>query len=247
MQLDGKVALVTGGSRGIGKAIALMLASRGADVIINYAGNAEAAAATEAELKAFGHKTLAIKADVADNAACAAMIEQVVQEFGHLDILINNAGITRDGLLLRMKEADWDAVLNTNLKSVYNCTKAAVKYMMKARYGRIVSISSVVGLIGNAGQTNYAAAKAGILGFTKAAAKEVGSRGITINAVAPGFIDTDMTKNLPEKVVANMKAAIPLARLGEPEDIAKAVAFLVSDDAAYITGQTLHVDGGMVM
>jgi 3-oxoacyl-[acyl-carrier protein] reductase len=164
-----------------------------------------------------------------------------------LDILVNNAGITRDTLLLRMKEEDWDAVLNTNLKSVFNCTKAVVKYMMKARSGRIVNISSVVGVIGNAGQANYAAAKAGILGFTKTVAKEVASRGITVNAVAPGFVNTDMTKVLPEKVVANLKAAIPMAKLAEPEDIAKAVAFLVSDDAAYITGQTLHVDGGMVM
>ena len=247
MQLVGKVALVTGGSRGIGRAIALLLAKRGADVAINFAGNEAAAQATVDEIKALGRKAIMIKADVAVNAACVAMVDQVVQEFGKIDILVNNAGITRDGLLMRMKEEDWDAVLNTNLKSVYNCSKAAIKYMMKARAGRIVSISSVVGLMGNAGQANYAAAKAGIIGFTMALAKEVASRGITVNSVAPGFVNTDMTKVLPEKVVENLKAAIPLAKLGEPEDIAKAVAFLVSDDAAYITGQTLHVDGGMVM
>jgi 3-oxoacyl-[acyl-carrier protein] reductase len=247
MQLEGKVALVTGGSRGIGRAIALLLAKRGADVAINFAGNEAAAQATVDEIKALGRKAIMIKADVAVNAACVAMVDQVVQEFGKIDILVNNAGITRDGLLMRMKEEDWDAVLNTNLKSVYNCSKAAIKYMMKARAGRIVSISSVVGLMGNAGQANYAAAKAGIIGFTMALAKEVASRGITVNSVAPGFVNTDMTKVLPEKVVENLKAAIPLAKLGEPEDIAKAVAFLVSDDAAYITGQTLHVDGGMVM
>ena len=247
MQLEGKVALVTGGSRGIGRAIALLLAKRGADVAINFAGNEAAAQATVDEIKALGRKAIMIKADVAVNTACVAMVDQVVQEFGKIDILVNNAGITRDGLLMRMKEEDWDAVLNTNLKSVYNCSKAAVKYMMKARAGRIVSISSVVGLMGNAGQANYAAAKAGIIGFTMALAKEVASRGITVNSVAPGFVNTDMTKVLPEKVVESLKAAIPLAKLGEPEDIAKAVAFLVSDDAAYITGQTLHVDGGMVM
>ena len=247
MQLEGKVALVTGGSRGIGRAIALLLAKRGADVAINFAGNEAAAQATVDEIKALGRKAIMIKADVAVNAACVAMVDQVVQEFGKIDILVNNAGITRDGLLMRMKEEDWDAVLNTNLKSVYNCSKAAIKYMMKARAGCIVSISSVVGLMGNAGQANYAAAKAGIIGFTMALAKEVASRGITVNSVAPGFVNTDMTKVLPEKVVENLKAAIPLAKLGEPEDIAKAVAFLVSDDAAYITGQTLHVDGGMVM
>lgn len=175
------------------------------------------------------------------------MLEDVLAAMGKIDILVNNAGITRDTLLMRMKEADWDAVLTTNLKSVYNCTKAAIKYMMKARSGRIVNISSVVGAMGNAGQANYAAAKAGILGFTKAVAKETASRGITVNAVAPGFIATDMTAVLSDKVVDNLKAGIPMGRLGAPEDIAKAVAFLVSDDAAYITGQTLHVNGGMYM
>ena len=247
MQLEGKVALVTGGSRGIGRAIALKLAAEGADVVINFAGNVAAAEATVSEIKALGRRALMIQADVASGEACTAMGESVIKEMGKIDILVNNAGITRDGLLMRMKDADWDAVLNTNLKSVYNCTKAVIKYMMKARSGRIVNISSVVGLIGNAGQANYAAAKAGILGFTKSVAKEVASRGITVNAIAPGFIKTDMTSTLPEKVVDQMLASIPLARMGEAEDIAKAAAFLVSDEAAYITGQTLHVDGGMVM
>ena len=247
MQLDGKVALVTGASRGIGRSIALMLAARGADIVINYAGNTEAAEKTKAEVEALGRKAMVIKADVGDTAACEAMMAEAVKEMGKIDILVNNAGITRDGLLMRMKEADWDAVLTTNLKSVYNCTKAVIKYMMKARSGRIVSISSVVGAMGNAGQSNYAAAKAGIMGFTKAVAKEAASRGITVNAIAPGFIETDMTAVLPEKVVDNLKAAIPMGRLGAPEDIAKAVAFLASEDAAYITGQTLHVNGGMFM
>ncbi len=247
MQLDGKVALVTGASRGIGRSIALMLAARGADIVINYAGNTEAAEQTKAEVEALGRKALVVKVDVGDTAACEKMLEDVVAAMGKIDILVNNAGITRDTLLMRMKEADWDAVLTTNLKSVYNCTKAAIKYMMKARSGRIVNISSVVGAMGNAGQANYAAAKAGILGFTKAVAKETASRGITVNAVAPGFIATDMTAVLSDKVVDNLKAGIPMGRLGAPEDIAKAVAFLVSDDAAYITGQTLHVNGGMYM
>lgn len=247
MQLDGKVALVTGASRGIGKSIALLLASRGADIVINYAGNTEAAEKTKAEVEALGRKAIVIKTDVADTEACEAMLAEVVEKMGRIDILVNNAGITRDGLLMRMKEADWDAMLSTNLKSVFSCTKAALKYMMKARSGRIVSISSVVGAMGNAGQANYAAAKAGILGFTKATAKEVAARGITVNAVAPGFIATDMTAVLSEKIVENLKANIPMGRLGDPADIAKAVAFLVSDDAAYITGQTLHVNGGMFM
>jgi len=247
MQLEGKTALVTGGSRGIGRSIALELARRGADVAINYAGNEAAAQKTAEEIKALGRRCIAIRADVADTAACTEMVEKVVAEFGKIDILVNNAGITRDTLLMRMKEEDWDAVLSTNLKSVYSCTRAAIKYMMKAKSGRIVSISSVVGASGNAGQANYAAAKAGIMGFTKAVAKETASRGITVNAVAPGFIATDMTAVLSEKVVENLKASIPMGRLGAPEDIAQAVAFLVSDGAAYITGQTLHVNGGMYM
>lgn len=247
MKLEGKKALVTGASRGIGRAIALALAAEGADVAVNYAGSEAAAKAVAAEIEAMGRKAFVIQADISSNAAATEMIDKVVAEFGRIDILVNNAGITRDGLLMRMKEEDWDAVLTTNLKGVFNCTKASIKYMMKQRAGHIVSISSVVGLMGNAGQANYAAAKAGVIGFTKAVAKEVAARGITVNAVAPGFIQTDMTKVLSEKVVEGMKASIPLSRLGDPEDIAKAVVFLASDDANYITGQTLNVDGGMVM
>lgn len=247
MRLEGKKALVTGASRGIGKAIALALAAEGADVVVNYAGSKAAAEAVAAEIEEMGRKALVVQADISSNEAATAMVDQAVKEFGRIDILVNNAGITRDGLLMRMKEEDWDAVLTTNLKGVFNCTKAAVKYMMKQKAGHIVSISSVVGLTGNAGQANYAAAKAGVIGFTKAVAKEVAARGITVNAVAPGFIQTDMTAVLNEKQVEAMLATIPLKKLGQPEDIAKAVIFLASDDANYITGQTLHVDGGMVM
>lgn len=247
MLLEGKVALVTGASRGIGKAIALLLAENGADVAVNFAGSTAAAEAVAAEIEKMGRKAILVQGDVSKTEVCAEMVDKVVKELGHIDILVNNAGITRDTLLLRMKEEDWDAVLNTNLKGVFNCTKAAVKYMAKQRRGAIVNISSVVALMGNAGQANYAAAKAGILGFTRSVAKEMAARGIRVNAVTPGFIKTDMTSVLSEKVVAAMEASIPLARLGEPEDIAKAVLFLVSDNAAYITGQTLHVDGGMVM
>lgn len=247
MLLEGKVALVTGASRGIGKAIALLLAENGADVAVNFAGSTAAAEAVAAEIEKMGRKAILVQGDVSQTEVCAEMVDKVVKELGHIDILVNNAGITRDTLLLRMKEEDWDAVLNTNLKGVFNCTKAAVKYMAKQRRGAIVNISSVVALMGNAGQANYAAAKAGILGFTRSVAKEMAARGIRVNAVTPGFIKTDMTSVLSEKVVAAMEASIPLARLGEPDDIAKAVLFLVSDNAAYITGQTLHVDGGMVM
>lgn len=247
MLLEGKVALVTGASRGIGKAIALLLAENGADIAVNFAGSTAAAEAVAAEIEKMGRKAILVQGDVSQTEVCAEMVDKVVKELGHIDILVNNAGITRDTLLLRMKEEDWDAVLNTNLKGVFNCTKAAVKYMAKQRSGSIVNISSVVALMGNAGQANYAAAKAGILGFTRSVAKEMAAHGIRVNAVTPGFIKTDMTSVLSEKVVAAMEASIPLARLGEPEDIAKAVLFLVSDNAAYITGQTLHVDGGMVM
>lgn len=247
MKLEGKKALVTGASRGIGRAIALAMAAEGADVVVNYAGSEAAAKAVAAEIEAMGRKAIVIQADISSNEAATAMVDQAVKEFGRIDILVNNAGITRDGLLMRMKEEDWDAVLTTNLKGVFNCTKAAIKYMMKQKAGHIVNISSVVGVNGNAGQANYAAAKAGVIGFTKAVAKEVAARGITANAVAPGFIQTDMTAVLNEKQVEAMQAGIPLKRLGEPSDIAKAVVFLASDDANYITGQTLNVDGGMVM
>ena len=247
MTLAGKVALVTGGSRGIGKAIVLALAGAGADVAINYAGNIAAAQEVASEVEAMGRKAVLVQGDVADTTVAAGIIEKVVTELGKIDILVNNAGITRDALLVRMKEEDWDAVLTTNLKGVFNCTKAAVKYMMKQKSGKIVNISSVVGVTGNASQANYAAAKAGCIGFTKSVAKELGSGGINVNAIAPGLIATDMTKDLPEKVIKEMESGIPLKRVGEPKDVANAVLFLVSEEAAYITGQTLNVDGGMVM
>ena len=247
MRFEGKVALVTGASRGIGRAIALALAAEGADVAVNYAGSEAAAKEVAAEIEAMGRKAFVIQADIASTEASTAMVDAVVKEFGRVDVLVNNAGITRDGLLMRMKEEDWDAVITTNLKGVFNCTKAAIKYMMKQKSGNIVNISSIVGVMGNAGQANYCAAKAGVIGFTKATAKEVAARGIRVNAIAPGFIKTDMTSVLSEKVVESMLAGIPLNRLGETEDIAKAVLFLASSDANYITGQTLHVDGGMVM
>lgn len=247
MKLEGRVALITGASSGIGRTIALTFAEAGADIVINYIGTHQDAQDVAAQVRALGRKAVVLEADVADSEAVAAMVDSAAKELGRIDILVNNAGITRDGLLLRMKEADWDAVLAINLKGVYNCTKAVLKYMMKQRYGRIVSISSVVGITGNAGQANYAAAKAGIIGFTKSVAKEVAPRGITANAIAPGFVKTAMTAVLPEKVVGAMLASIPLGRLGETQDIAKAALFLASGDAEYITGQVLHVDGGMVM
>lgn len=247
MLLGGKTALVTGASRGIGKAIAVALAEQGAQVAINYAGNTVAAEEVKAQIEAAGGKAILVQADVADPAQVAAMVDKVVAEFGTIDILVNNAGITKDGLLMRMSDEQWDAVLNTNLKSVYSCTKAVTKIMMKKRYGRIVNMSSVVGLMGNAGQANYAAAKAGIIGFSKSVAKELASRGITVNMIAPGCIGTDMTAALPDKVKEAMLANIPLGRVGTPEDVANAVLFLVSDQAAYITGQIINVDGGMVM
>ena len=247
MLVDGRIALVTGASRGIGKAVALALAANGADVAVNYAGSAQAAEAVAEEIRAMGRKALVVQADVSDAASVQQMMEKVTAEFGRVDILVNNAGITRDGLLMRMKDEDWAAVLNTNLNGVYHCTKAVVKGMMKQRYGRIINMTSVVGVMGNAGQANYAASKAGVIGFTKAVAKELGSRGITVNALAPGYIESDMTAGLPEKVKEEMATAIPLGKMGQPADVAQAVVFLASDWASYITGQTLHVDGGMVM
>ena len=247
MLLDGKTALVTGASRGIGRAIAIRLASEGAAVAINYAGNVKAAEEVKAVIEAAGGRAMLVQADVADSTAVDAMIKAVIEAFGQIDILVNNAGITRDGLLMRMKEEDWDAVINTNLKGIFHCTKAVSKLMMKKRYGRIVNMASVVGLIGNAGQSNYAAAKAGVIGFSKSMARELASRGITVNMVAPGFIDTDMTAVLPDKVRKAMVADIPLGKIGTPENVADAVVFLVSDQASYITGQTINVDGGMVM
>ena len=239
MLLDGKVALVTGASRGIGRAIAIRLASEGAKVAINFAGNQKAAEEVKSEIEKNGGEAILVKANVADSA--------VVEAFGTVDILVNNAGITRDGLLVRMKDEDFDAVIDTNLKGVFYCTKAAAKIMMKKRSGRIVNMSSVVGLMGNAGQTNYAAAKAGVLGFSKSAAKELAARGVTVNMVAPGFIDTDMTAVLSDKVKETMVQEIPMRKMGRPEDVAGAVLFLVSDCSSYITGQVVNVDGGMVM
>lgn len=247
MLLDGRHALVTGASRGIGRAVALAFATEGASVALNFAGNVAAAEAVRAEIESAGGKAILVPADVSDENAVEDMVKTVTEAFGSIDILVNNAGITRDGLLLRMKEEDWDAVLNTNLKGVFLCTKAVSKFMMKKRYGRIVNMASVVGVTGNASQANYAAAKAGVIGFTKAMAKELASRGITVNAIAPGFIRSDMTDVLPDKVKEAMLAEIPLGRAGEPADVAKAALFLASDQAAYITGQVLKVDGGMVM
>ena len=247
MLLDGKCALVTGASRGIGRAVALKLASEGAKVALNFAGNEAAANSVRQEVEAAGGQAILVKADVSDEAAVQQMVQTTADAFGRIDILVNNAGITRDGLLARMKEEDWDAVLSTNLKGVFLTTKAVAKLMMKQRAGRIVNMASVVGVTGNAGQANYSAAKAGVIGFTKTIARELASRGITANAVAPGFIDTDMTAALSDKAKEAALAGIPLGRMGLPDDIAAAVLFLVSDQASYITGQVLNVDGGMVM
>lgn len=247
MLLDGKIALVTGGSRGIGRAVAIELAKEGATVAINYAGNKAAAEEVQSIITEMGGKAMIIQADVSDEKSATQMVEGVIAQLGGVDILVNNAGITRDGLFIRMKEEDWNAVINTNLTGIFNCTKVAAKYMMKKRSGRIINMSSVSGIMGNAGQTNYAAAKAGVIGFTKSLAREMASRGITVNAVAPGFIATDMTAAMPEKAQEHVLTSIPLGKMGKPEDIANAVLFLASDKASYITGQVIHVDGGMVM
>lgn len=247
MSLEGKIALVTGGARGIGRAISLELAHSGADVAINYGGSEAAAKELATEIKQLGRKALIVQANVADSEAVQDMVKQVVEHFGRLDILVNNAGITRDNLVMRMKDEEWDEVINVNLKGVYNCIKAVTRTMMKQRFGRIINISSVVGVLGNAGQANYVAAKAGVIGLTKTMARELCTRGITVNAVAPGFIETDMTAKLSEDVQDGILSQVPLARLGRPEEVAKVVRFLSSEDAAYMTGQTLHVDGGMFM
>lgn len=247
MQLTGKTAIVTGGSRGIGRAAALTLAEAGADVAVIYAGNTAAAEETVRLIEEKGREGLAIQCDVADEAAVTAMVKDVKKELGRIDILVNNAGITRDGLLMIMKEDDWQAVLDTNLTGAFHCTKAVTRLMMKQRSGSIINITSVVGETGNAGQANYAAAKAGLIGFTKSVAKELASRNIRCNAIAPGCIETDMTAVLGEDTVDAMIKTIPMGRVAQPEEVAKAVLFLASDDASYITGQTLNVDGGMVM
>ena len=245
--LSGKVALVTGASRGIGRAIALRLAQDGAKVAVNFSSNIAKAEEVKSAIEASGGEAMLVQGDVSNFATVTELVKQIVDTWGRLNILVNNAGITRDNLLLKMSEDDFDKVIATNLKGVFNCTKAVTKLMMKQRGGRIVNMSSVVGLKGNISQTNYAAAKAGIIGFTKSAARELASRGVTVNAVAPGLIDTDMTAALSEKVKEVMLQEIPAGRMGTPEDVANAVAFLVSDQAAYITGQILSVDGGMVM
>ncbi len=247
IDLGGKVALVTGASRGIGRVTALALARAGAPVVVNYRSGAEAAGAVVAEIEAAGGRALAVQADVAQSTDVERLVKETTDAFGSLDILVNNAGITRDNLLLRMKDDEWDAVVDTNLRGAYLLTRAVLRPMMKARWGRIINISSVVGLTGNAGQANYAAAKAGLIGFTKSVAREMASRGVTANAVAPGFIETDMTTALGDTMRQQILGTIPLGRLGQAEEVAQAVVFLASDAAGYITGQTLAVDGGMTM
>lgn len=243
--LSGKVALVTGASRGIGAAIAVKLASCGAAVAVNYAGSKAGADAVVADIVSAGGRAIDIQADVSDPAACAELVSATISELGGLDILVNNAGITRDGLLVRMSDEDWSAVIDTNLTGVFSLTKAAAKHMMKARSGSIVNVTSVVGLVGNAGQANYAAAKAGVIGLTKTVARELAARNVRANAIAPGFIETDMTAKLSEAVREGARSQVAMGRFGEPADVANAVAFLASEDAGYITGQVLAVDGGM--
>lgn len=242
-----KSALVTGASRGIGRSIALQLAEEGYNVAVNYAGSKEKAEAVVEEIKAKGVDSFAIQANVADADGVKAMIKEVVSQFGSLDVLVNNAGITRDNLLMRMKEQEWDDVIDTNLKGVFNCIQKATPQMLRQRSGAIINLSSVVGAVGNPGQANYVATKAGVIGLTKSAARELASRGITVNAVAPGFIVSDMTDALSDELKEQMLTQIPLARFGQDTDIANTVAFLASDKAKYITGQTIHVNGGMYM
>jgi len=247
LSLEGRVAIVTGASRGIGRAIALELAGRGASVIVNFYSSQPAAEEVVRQIEEAGGRAKAVKADVSNFAEAQELVKYAVEMFGGLDILINNAGITRDMLIMMMSEEDWDRVQNTNLKSTFNCSKAAVRHMMRKRYGRIINITSVAGQMGNPGQTNYSASKAGQIGFTKALAREVAARNITVNAIAAGYIDTDIWANVPEEARQAALSIIPLGRKGQPEEIAYAVAFLASDQAAYITGQILGIDGGMAM
>ena len=242
-----KIAVVTGGARGIGKAIALELAKAGNFVVINYNGSEEKARETKAEIEAAGGQADILQCNVADFDACEAFFKAIAEKYGRVDILVNNAGITKDGLLMGMSEADFDSVIDVNLKGTFNMMRFVSRQMLRQRSGRIISMASVVGIAGNAGQANYAASKAGIIGMTKSLARELGSRGITVNAIAPGFIETEMTDVLPEDVKENLLASIPLKRMGQTKDIAETVAFLASDKAAYITGQTISVDGGMGM
>ncbi len=242
-----KVAVVTGASRGIGRAIALELGRRGNFVVVNYNGSAEKAEAVKQEIQAAGGEACAMQCDVSDYGACEAFMKDVIKEYKRIDILVNNAGVTRDGLLMQMKEEDFDTVVDTNLKGAFHTIRFAARQMLKQRSGRIINLSSVVGLRGNGGQVNYSASKAGIIGLTKSAARELASRGITVNAIAPGFIETEMTAVLPEETKAATLKEIPLQKFGKPEDVAQAAAFLASEEAAYITGQVLCVDGGMAM
>lgn len=245
--LKEKIAVVTGASRGIGKAVALAMAENGATVIVNYNGSADRAEAVCAEIEANGGKAAVYQCDVSDYAACEQFIQDVIKEYGRIDILVNNAGITRDGLLMKMSEEDFDAVVDTNLKGAFNCIRHSARQMLKQRGGRIINLSSVSGVAGNAGQANYSASKAGVIGLTKAVAKELASRHITVNAIAPGFIQTEMTDVLSDAVKEEAVKQIPLGAFGKPEDIANAAVFLASDRASYITGQVIQVDGGMVM
>ncbi|MBO0585816.1 3-oxoacyl-[acyl-carrier-protein] reductase [Sporosarcina sp. E16_8] len=246
-RFDGKSAIVTGASRGIGREIALLLAKEGARVAVNYSGSKDKADDVVKLIIESGGEAFAIQADVSNADDVKNMVDKTLEMFGSIDILVNNAGITRDNLLMRMKEDEWDDVININLKGVFLCTKGVTRQMMRQRAGRIVNVASIVGVSGNPGQANYVAAKAGVIGFTKTAAKELASRNINVNAVAPGFITTDMTDALSEEVKSQMLSVIPLGKLGRPEDVARTVLFLLSEDAVYITGQTIHVDGGMVM
>ena len=245
--LKGKTAIVTGAAKGIGKAIALKLASLGANIVLNYRSSEEAAIKVEEEIKALGVEVLRVKGDISNLSEVENLINLAKEKFGKIDIMVNNAGITKDTLILRMKEEDFDSVIDVNLKGVFNCLKTITPVMVKQKSGKIINLSSVVGLVGNAGQVNYAASKAGVIGMTKSLAKEVGSRGVTCNAVAPGFIETDMTEVLGDKLKEEAKKALPLKRLGKPEDVANVVAFLASEDSNYVTGQVINVDGGMVM
>lgn len=245
--LKGKTAVITGASRGIGRAIALDLAEQGANIVVNYSGSEAKAYEVVEEIKQMGGNAIAVRANVANMDEVQAMMKESLEQFGTIDILVNNAGITRDNLLMRMKEDEWDDVININLKGVFNATKAVTRQMMKQRSGRIINIASIVGVSGNPGQANYVAAKAGVIGLTKTTARELATRHITANAIAPGFITTDMTDKLTEEVKTEMLKQIPLARFGEAKDIASVVSFLASEKSAYITGQTIHVDGGMVM